>query len=219
MAAVYEQTPLLQDLFADTAAWIECYEHYNRMLWEQYNHGKIDSDFLRVERFVAPLREAGCDPDLAVETARTLDPLYLNILAECPAKIDGINYLMDILVERGYHIGVLSNGFRGIQEKKLATAGVDNSVECIVLSEDINVTKPDRQIFDHAMKMAGNLNPEAHLMIGDNHFTDIVGAVNAGWLAIHLDPERHYEGTFRHNVTRVDSLSQVADFLPQIDHF
>ena len=60
----------------------------------------------------------------------------------------------------------------------------------VVLSDDINVNKPDRRIYDYARQRAAALYPEVRcapsdcLMVGDNIDTDIRGALNAGWDAV-----------------------------------
>ncbi len=209
MAILYGQTGLLQRCFPSAGRWIEVYESYNRPLWELYNNGDITVDYLRRERFAGPLTDAGVERDEAEEAALMLDPVYLDILSHRPGVIEGAVELINHLHRRGYKIGVLSNGFHGTQEQKLATAGVDRLIDAVVLSDDIGVNKPHAPIFEYAMKVAGDYDPSHHLMIGDNPSTDIAGAVAAGWRAIHLDTKRRHAGIFVHNVHRVDSLTDV----------
>ena len=215
MEIVYGQSRLLQQLFSSTACWIENYERHNKQLWEQFNRGEIESDFLRVQRFIGPLTEAGCPENIARDTAKELDPLYLDILAAQPAIIDGADKLIEELYNRGYHIGVVSNGFSGIQQKKLKTAGVDKWIDCVVLSDDININKPDPRIFQYAMKKVGQTIPEANLMIGDNPLTDVAGALNAGWLAILFNQSSSLTDKHAKSPDSVTSLMDILNFLPE----
>lgn len=200
--------------FDDVADWTLCYERHNRALWELFNNGEVTADYLRLARFVGPLTERGMSHDDALALARELDPLYLSVLAERPGVIEGARELIAALHERGYELGVISNGFSGVQEKKLVTAGVDTYIKYVVLSDTCGINKPMRGIFDAAMRMAGDTNPEHHLMVGDNPVTDVAGAVGAGWHAIFFDRRGAEADTFRHRTLRVDRLSQILPLLP-----
>lgn len=213
LAMLYDGTPLLQRCFSSAEEWMLVYESYNRPLWEMYNRGDITAAHLRRERFAGPLADAGVPRPEAEAAADSLDVIYLDILANRPGVVEGAVELIRHLHSRGYRIGVLSNGFHGVQERKLETAGVSGYIDCIVLSDDINVNKPHLPIFEHAMKMAAEPDPSSHLMIGDNPTTDIAGALNAGWQAIHLDPQRRHAGHFVHRLFRVDSLIEVLPLL------
>ena len=212
LAEVYEHERF-DRLYRTVDEWIENYEFHNRRLWELYNRAEISGDFLRMERFRAPLSDAGVDPERATEMSRRLDPLYLDCLAATPGTVDGARELLEFLKGRGYTVGVLSNGFADVQQRKLETAGLRRLVDIVVLSDDIGVNKPDKRLFDHAMVRVGETDPRRHLMIGDNASTDIAGAVNAGWQAIHFDPAGRHEGVFRHRVMRVERLTQIIGLM------
>mgnify|MGYP002520790669 FL=1 len=63
-------------------------------------------------------------------------------------------------------------------------------MDLVILSDDIDVNKPDRRIYDYARRRAAELYPETPcapgdcLMVGDNADTDIRGALDAGWDAV-----------------------------------
>lgn len=216
MDIVYGMTPLLKGLFSSAEAWIETYERHNRQLWARFNNGEINSSYLRVQRFIGPLTEAGCPTEIAHENAAPLDAQYLDILAAQPGMIDGSADLIEGLHKLGLKIGVLSNGFSGIQEKKLVTAGVAGLIDCVVLSDQIDINKPDRRIFEYAMRKTAESNPESHLMIGDNPVTDIAGAINAGWRAIHFDSGFNGMEIAEGGAVRVGSLRLILPlFMPK----
>ena len=184
---IYEECSLHR--FSPTPGeWIEAYEEHNHKLWDRYSRQEITQDFLRVDRFFTPLHTAwsGTDDEL-VDFCRELDTIYLTRLAEQKTLVPGAIELLRQLRARKYNIGVLSNGFTAVQHAKLHNTGLDRMVDLMVLSDDIGVNKPDIRLYRHAMERAGAPEPSAHLMIGDNPDTDIRGAVDAGWRAIHLD--------------------------------
>jgi putative hydrolase of the HAD superfamily len=51
----------------------------------------------------------------------------------------------------------------------------------------VGVNKPDKAIFEHALKLAG-ADKQSSLMIGDSIEADIMGALNFGMDAIYFNP-------------------------------
>ena len=96
--------------------------------------------------------------------------------------VDGAPELLAHLTKRG-PVHVLSNGFANLQSRKLKSGGIDKYITKLILSDDIDVTKPDRRLFDYALEQVGG-TPETTVMIGDNYDADIFGANNAGWHTI-----------------------------------
>ncbi|MDE5650231.1 MAG: HAD-IA family hydrolase [Duncaniella sp.] len=186
----------LHRFYPTPESWIEAYEGHNHKLWERYNRQEITQDFLRLDRFYTPLRGKweGSDDELEA-FSREMDPIYLTRLAEQKTLIPGAAELLEFLRAHNYNIGVLSNGFTSVQHAKLRTTGLDRLVDLTVLSDDIGINKPDIRLYRHAMERAGDTSPGHHLMIGDNPDTDIRGALDSQWRAIHLD--RTSQGTPR----------------------
>lgn len=176
--------------FNDTSEWIDCYHRHNRALWTLYNAAKITQRELRRDRFVLPLTEAGFGAREAEELADVLDGVYLDRLGSTGLLVDGARPLLEQLRAGGYAIGLLSNGFTGVQHRKLESSGIAPAIDCVVLSDEIGINKPDRRIFDYALRKASATAADS-VMVGDNPETDIGGALNAGWSgAVLFDPHR-----------------------------
>lgn len=188
---LYEMETAISSRFPDADVWADCYERHNHQLWDAYSRAEISQDFLRLERFRRPLAEAGTDESEAIALARRYDHLYLDLLAEGRAMIPGATSLLDALkTDPTIKLGILSNGFREIQFRKIHNCGLDGRFDAVVLSDDIGVNKPDRRLFEHAMERTADPDPRHHLLIGDNPETDIRGALDAGWHAIWFHPAR-----------------------------
>ena len=78
-----------------------------------------------------------------------------------------------------YNLYILSNGFRELQSRKMKSAGVEGFFKKVILSEDIKVHKPNREIFHFALSATQSSFSDS-IMIGDNIETDIRGARDAG---------------------------------------
>ncbi|MCH5319983.1 MAG: YjjG family noncanonical pyrimidine nucleotidase [Paramuribaculum sp.] len=186
MESLFRET-VLKDYFKEVEDWWNAYYPVNNRLWTEYGNGEISADFLRSERFYRPLVNSGMSESEAREIAPSLDNDYLYRLSKEKSLIPGALNLLQRLREAGFSIGVLSNGFNPVQQRKIESAGLTSFIDYTVLSEDIGVTKPDTRLFEHAMDISGIVSPKRHVMIGDNPSTDIRGAVDAGWKAILLD--------------------------------
>ena len=79
---------------------------------------------------------------------------------------------------------VVSNGFVECQYHKMEHTGLLPYFKHIVLSEEVNIQKPNPQIFEKAMAMNRTEMPDLQkdevVMIGDSYTSDIAGAKAAG---------------------------------------
>lgn len=177
----------LDRFWPDLDSWFDDYHKINSRLWQLYAAGQIDRGFLRMERFRLPLVGTGLIDDVSArEMACRLDADYLGRLAVRGRTVPGAKDLLDRLVASGYRLGILSNGFKEVQYGKMASSGIDAYMDVVVLSDEIEVNKPDERIYRYAEQKA-RVSPSDCIMIGDNPDTDIKGALNAGWKAIMFD--------------------------------
>lgn len=202
----------LNKWFATEEKWISDYEANNHILWDRYARGMIDRDTLRRTRFLTPLIDAGMPEDEAVRLNAIFDPLYLDYLAMEKELIPDARETLVELRRRGYSIGIISNGFKEVQHRKISRAGLTELIDCVVLSDDIGVTKPDPAIFDHAAQLVGEPHRGRHVMIGDNLSTDIAGSLSAGWHTIWLDlPRCHNAATTPAGAIRISALKELLE--------
>jgi putative hydrolase of the HAD superfamily len=109
-----------------------------------------------------------------------------------------------------YQLGVLSKGFADIQRRKLISLGIERLFDCVVLSGELCIRKPDPRIFKEAMRMLGRL-PTDCLYVGDNYQHDVVGAGNTG---LHNCVFNHGGDTFPVNGAKPDfEIRAFSDLL------
>lgn len=184
LRALWGEEECIRRVFPSPDAFIEEYHIHNARMWQLHERGEITSAFLQPERFRLTLW-----PELTggqtLEESQRLNDRYLDLLARCPAPCPGAEQLLKSL-SRHYLIGVLTNGFRAVQYRKLATMGLSRYIQRTVISEEIGIQKPDVRLFRHAERATG-ATPDTALMIGDNPANDVQGAIDAGWHAIYYD--------------------------------
>lgn len=79
--------------------------------------------------------------------------------------------------ERGYSNYIISNNFPELKEV-FQRLGLDAYISGYVLSASVGYEKPRKEIFEHAIQLAGH--PEIRYMIGDNPVADVQGGLAAG---------------------------------------
>lgn len=85
-----------------------------------------------------------------------------------------------------YPLGIITNGDGAQQRQKLEQTGITERFDSVVISGDVGVAKPQREIFDRSANEMG-LSPSDLVFIGDNAEADVRGALQAGWHAIWLN--------------------------------
>ena len=89
---------------------------------------------------------------------------------------------------RHHRVGVVSNGFQDVQYGKLETIGLRHPfAECLLLSEEIGIRKPDPAIFLMACDLLG-VQPGETVYVGDSFRNDVVGAAAAGLASCWFNP-------------------------------
>ncbi|AYO56808.1 noncanonical pyrimidine nucleotidase, YjjG family [Chryseobacterium sp. 6424] len=177
----------------------------NERLWEQIRDGEIDKEYLRAHRFYDSLLFFGID-DQAL--ADTFERNFLDEILNYNDLVDGAFQLLEYLSAKGYTLHILSNGFEEVTYRKCELSGIKNYFQTITSADEINVRKPNPEIYDYALKKAGAIKGES-MMIGDDWIADIEGAKSFGLQVIFFD-------VFQDNYEAEDV--QVIKHLTEIKH-
>jgi len=82
--------------------------------------------------------------------------------------------------------------------------------DAIILSVEVGVWKPDKRIFELALREIGTKNPRRAMHVGDSLKADVRGAGNAGLIPVLFDPlDLH----FSENTIKIKALSEVLQYL------
>ncbi|PSQ60834.1 MAG: haloacid dehalogenase [Bacteroidetes bacterium QH_10_64_19] len=154
----------------------ETYHDINAPLWRQYADGEIDKQTVQHQRFTRLLEAVDASHADATLVAR----YYMQRYAAHWGFIPGARNAFEAVADH-YSVGVLTNGFAEVQEKKLDQfPALRERSDAIVLCEEVGVLKPDPAVFEHATQEAG-VDAETVLYVGDSYRSDVEGAQPVGW--------------------------------------
>lgn len=166
----------------------EVYHAGNVPLWKAYAAGDLGRDDvqrLRFERLLTGLNVSDID-------APALGEHYLRCYARHWRWMEGAESAFHALADR-FPVGLLTNGFADVQHAKLARfPELRERASATVISEEVGVMKPSRQIFEHAAELAG-VPPDTLLYVGDSLHSDVQGGLGAGWQVAWFSGQPHAE--------------------------
>jgi putative hydrolase of the HAD superfamily len=152
------------------------YLAHNEKLWERYRNGFIKQEELRIKR----MRLALLDFKIAdEELAREMSVRFLDLLPTRTILFPYTKEILQYLIDKGYELHLLTNGFEKTQQNKLMYSGLRPFFKEVITSEGSNSLKPSKEIFEFALQKCCAKADEC-IMIGDNVEVDILGAMNAG---------------------------------------
>lgn len=185
--------------------FLSVYRNHNNRLWGLYAENKVGRDAVRSHRFLQTFRDFGIDDN---ECASQLAEAFISRTPYKKHLIEGAHQLLTYVRER-YKLSVITNGFRETQHIKLKGTDLTGYFEHIIISEEVGYHKPDPYIFRHAMEVSGAKAPENCMMVGDTLPTDVLGALNAGWKAVHYSPSGEMHPPPVITVRRLDELTAM----------
>ena len=130
--------------------------------------------------------------------------IYLDYPVLYPESMPLLRYLK----EKGYKLGIVTNGNSVSQSRKLRSCGVDALIEVSIISESVGVAKPDPAIYRIALDRL-QAKAENALFVGNNPSTDILGAIRAGMDSFFI-PGRPLDGL---TPTYTGSLQDLYELL------
>ena len=150
--------------------------------------------------------------ELLAETGRaaTADDIksVLGIMPELPPHPD-VREAFETLRGAGVRIIALSNGSKAQTQKQLAHADLSDFVETIVSTDDVQLFKPHRAVYEHTAQIAG-VDPSLVALVAA-HGWDVHGAkcagLTAGWVKRR---EKRFSKSFEHPDAGGESLPEVV---------
>jgi len=114
-----------------------------------------------------------------------------------------------------YALGLITNGASCLQREKLATAGLEEYFDTVIVSAEFGVGKPDPSIFEHALDQL-DVGAEQTTMVGDSLARDIDGAITTGIRGIWINRDgrdRPDRPEVRTEVVQISTLNELPSAL------
>jgi len=186
---------------AMTPEILAIYQRINAQIWIDFEQGAISAVALRTRRFELLFQEAG----LSLEPSAFSD-LYLQHLGQVAELLPSAQEVIAALHGR-YGLAVVTNGLRDVQRSRFQRSVLGKYIGHLIISEEVEATKPDPAYFVAALERIGNPPKEQVLLIGDNWGADIEGAHRFGIDACWFNPDRRPRpGPVRYEIARLEEL-------------
>lgn len=153
---------------------LKVYKDINTAIWKELENGLITQKKLKVERFkrLSHGLNAGFDE---IKFAKS----YMKHLSYASFLYDESMALVESL-SKDYRLTIITNGLTDVQENRIRKSIIGTYFEDIVISEEVQVSKPDPKIFELALNNIKYTNKRKVLMVGDSLSSDIQGGINFG---------------------------------------
>ena len=124
-------------------------------------------------------------------------------------------YVLEYLKSKGYKLGIIANQKKGL-EKRLDEFGILKCFELVIASEEVGISKPDKEIFIITISKV-NCIPQECVMIGDRLDNDIIPAKQIGmktiWIRQGLAIYQDIKLGIKHADYVVSSLKEIKEIL------
>jgi putative hydrolase of the HAD superfamily len=159
----------------DFSQFFETYTRHNDSLWQSYRKNEV------LKKELTRLRFQNTFDELEIKgiNAEEMNELYLNEMPNQKILNEGVIEILNYLKKKRYHLNIITNGFSEVQRRKIETSGLKPFFDKIFISEEIKSPKPERAIFEYAVK-SSNAKKSQSLMVGDDWEVDVLGALKFG---------------------------------------
>ena len=186
------------------------YSQINDWHWKQLEKGTITRDEVLYGRFRVLFGEMGIDAD-PVATSQA----YMENLGSGPYFLPGAEEAIRSLGQK-YRVFLASNGTSVVQKRRIKSAGLEEMVEGIFISQDAGVNKPGKGFFDYCFAHIPDFDIQKVLMVGDSLSSDILGGQNAGIPTCWVAPKEKVCTLEKQPDYRIESITQLETLLASL---
>lgn len=186
------------------------YHDINTNIWREFEEGLITQQKLKVERFRRLSEELAIQLD-----EEQLAELYMKHLSEASFLYDESIEILEEL-SKDYELLIITNGLTKVQDKRIRKSKIAKYFKDIIISEEIAISKPNAEIFHHALEKINCHDKNKVLMVGDSLTSDIQGGINAGIDTCWYNPNECINNTKIKPTYEIKSLFQLRELLNTI---
>lgn len=165
---------------------VQIYASINDSYWKRLERGEVTKKELLTGRFDTLFEQLHID----TVTSADIAPMYQKALGSVYFYKDDSLELCKKLQGKVKQY-VVTNGVSSTQRNKLRLSGLDQIMEGIFISEEMNYAKPDIRFFERCFKQIPNFQKESTLIVGDSLTSDMKGGNQAGLDCCWYNPAGH----------------------------
>lgn len=192
---------------ADPMRYFDTYQRINLGLWAAAERGEILPKDVKTTRFELMAAELG--------RAWDIDQMAEDFVVGFASYGDLYPDAIDLLAElaRRVSLALISNGLSEVQRPRIDRLGIEQYFDAIVISAEVETTKPGREIFDIAFARLGDPPKDTAVIVGDSLSSDIKGGANYGIATCWYNPNGATAGPddiITHEIKRLDELLDLV---------
>jgi putative hydrolase of the HAD superfamily len=125
---------------------------------------------------------------------------------------EGLEETLTALHAQGIRLGIITNGVVRRQQPKIETLHILPYLSTVVISEAVQVKKPDPRIFTRALAEVGCAASQAWF-VGDHPVNDVLGAAAVGLRPIWLTGVHPWPTDYPAPLWQVGALIELVDLV------
>lgn len=166
-------------------------------------HGEFTEEFW-IHYLKRKLQAAGLPELQAAELAPFIQPELDERHQPDKLVADDVRSTLKTLRRKGYKMGLVTNR-SGSVEEEISELGFLPFFDFFFSAGEVKSWKPDPGIFEHALYLSEG-SPEETAYIGDNYYTDVLGAQEACLYPILYDPRNVFPEAACQVITKIGDL-------------
>ncbi len=186
---------------------LKIYKDINTAIWKEFEDGLITQKELKVERFKRLSNRLNVEFD-EVEFARS----YMKHLSRGSFLYDDSIDLVKSLY-KDYRLSIITNGLKDVQDNRIRKSNISKYFEDIVISEEVQVSKPDPRIFEITLSNMNFTDKSKVLVVGDSLTSDIQGGINSGIDTCWFNLSKIENKTEIKPIYEISNLMELKDLL------
>lgn len=183
----------------------EEYQKINKELWKNFRAKRLTLTELGVKRFEIFEKKFH-------KSAKELNDIFLKSMNDVSCPLPGALELLSHLKEKKYHLVLMTNGFRFLQDLRLAKYNLSDYFDFVLTSEEVGSGKPGLAIFEEFFNRAENPKKDQVLIIGDEYDADVIGGMNAGIQSCWFNPSRMLLDEANKATYTIDTLEELVTY-------
>ncbi|MGE5627535.1 MAG: YjjG family noncanonical pyrimidine nucleotidase [Solirubrobacterales bacterium] len=170
----FKNTMLQFDLEYDENYHFKIYHEINAAIWKEFEVGLITQEKLKEERFIRLSKDLKIDFD-----TENFAKAYMKHLGDSSILYKDSKPLIESLYGI-YKLLIVTNGLISVQSNRIRKSDIAKYFDEIVISEEVGLSKPNPEIFQHSLKNIRCTDKSRILIVGDGLTSDILGGINYG---------------------------------------